>query len=275
MVSPQLENGHSRIAHELLEQIYRADLSVNQFKVIFSIIRHSYGWGKKSAPMSASYLAKDIGIPDRCVTRSLKELRARNIIFRDGSMTGIQKHYDQWLPLTPASPPPDSGVTPDAHVTPDASVLKPLTRLSPPPLTPASPKKESIKERKKEVPPKERSVLTECRDFSFGDFTMRMHQKPSWATKDYVQLTALFKRKPDLTELEWKSRWKRFAESADPFDIKMGLSLGFFCTNFDRFIKDKPKVSSTRFQNWDSERSLELLMQDDTLEGTNDKTRVS
>ena len=48
MASPQIEDGYTKIANELLEAISKVNLSSYEFRVIMAIIRKTYGFNKKS-----------------------------------------------------------------------------------------------------------------------------------------------------------------------------------------------------------------------------------
>ena len=47
MANPQLEDGYTEIANEILEALMRLHLSPNQWQVILCIIRKTYGFKKK------------------------------------------------------------------------------------------------------------------------------------------------------------------------------------------------------------------------------------
>jgi hypothetical protein len=113
--------------------------------------------------------------------------------------------------------------------------------MTAPPLTPVTDNKDNLKERKKRTvlsrPPTSLSV--QCRDFCFEDFKNRTHQEPGWDKGDYVQLARLFQRKPDITFDDFRTRWLRFMDSHDTFVIVQGMSLAWFSTHYNRFIRDE------------------------------------
>jgi phage replication O-like protein O len=45
--TPQLENGYTRVANELMEAIMRFPLNKRELKIILYIIRNSYGYHRK------------------------------------------------------------------------------------------------------------------------------------------------------------------------------------------------------------------------------------
>lgn len=99
MPNPQLENGHTKIANELLEAIYRINLGPYESRVLWCIIRKTYGWNKKVGKLSNSLIAEGTGLARPHVSRTLCQLSERVIITRTGNSTvGLNKDYDQWLP---------------------------------------------------------------------------------------------------------------------------------------------------------------------------------
>jgi len=103
MKSPQKENGFTPIANELLDALSRVDFSPNEIKVLFSIIRKTYGWGKKEDQISFSQFCQSTGLPRRSIIRSLGALKTRNIITVSDAKNSkintykIQKNYALWL----------------------------------------------------------------------------------------------------------------------------------------------------------------------------------
>lgn len=78
--SPQLKNGYTRIANELLEAICRVRLSCYAHRVLLAIIRETYGFHIKSWPISEGRLAKITGLARANVHRALCELEEKKII---------------------------------------------------------------------------------------------------------------------------------------------------------------------------------------------------
>lgn len=96
MASPQKENGFTPIANELLDAFMRLNLSEHAWRIVICIIRHSYGWHKKTAYLTLSQIARATGLDVRLIPRTVKRLCGRGIIIRDGNAYGLQKDYSQW-----------------------------------------------------------------------------------------------------------------------------------------------------------------------------------
>lgn len=102
MASPQLENGYTRIAHELLEAIIHAHFTSRQYAVIFAVIRKTYGVkGSKEAAISISEISQMADISRANASRTVNELVSMNVLHLHGVQSqtriiGINKNYEEW-----------------------------------------------------------------------------------------------------------------------------------------------------------------------------------
>ena len=101
MASPQLEDGYTRVANELLEALIAAPLSGQELRIALTVIRKTYGYGgKKVDRISMGQFEKLTGIPKKRCQIVMKELVEKNIIIKGGSFWkptyGPQKNYKQW-----------------------------------------------------------------------------------------------------------------------------------------------------------------------------------
>ena len=103
MASPQLEDGHTQIANELLESLMRVHLSPNQWQILICIIRKTYGFRKKVDYIANSQIQTATGLGKSVVSRALAELKTRGIIVRNGKVSGIQKDWEKWKVISPAN----------------------------------------------------------------------------------------------------------------------------------------------------------------------------
>lgn len=95
MASPQVEDGYTRIANELLEAIYKSDLSGAEFRVLLCIIRKTYGFHSKSTSMKQSEIVNRTGLHKSTISRVIGVLMARNIVKVNGAV-GINKDWEKW-----------------------------------------------------------------------------------------------------------------------------------------------------------------------------------
>lgn len=140
MTSPQLEDGYTRIANELLDAIIRAPLSKREMKVVFAVIRKTYGFGKKEDDLGLAQLAKMTGLHKPDVSNTVSDLVSKRVLNRQPGkrrhVIGVNKTWTEW-----------DGVSKTLTVSESLTVSKILTeRLvnhSPPPLVIHQPSKEN------------------------------------------------------------------------------------------------------------------------------------
>ena len=118
---PQLERGYTRIAHELLEAILVYPFTGGELKLLFAVIRSTYGWGRKEAVLYVAELAKMTSLSERHTKRLLQRL-AKDQILLKRSITrmrvvmGLNKHFSTWrmrrIPKDAGVPRAKRGVSP-------------------------------------------------------------------------------------------------------------------------------------------------------------------
>lgn len=97
MARPQLEDGYTKVANELLEAIARIKLCAYETKVLIFVIRKTYGWNKKTDWIALSQITENTNILKPNVSRTLRKLEFRNIIIRGNHRhIGLQKDYEKW-----------------------------------------------------------------------------------------------------------------------------------------------------------------------------------
>ena len=106
MANPQLEDGRTEIANELVDTLAKTYFSPAESKIVWSVFRKTYGWHKKSDHISYSQFEEMTGLDKRHIGAPLQRLIDRKIIFssnageRRMSEFGIQKNWELWQ-LTP------------------------------------------------------------------------------------------------------------------------------------------------------------------------------
>jgi len=102
MANPQKEDGHIAIAVEIAEALMKVNLSPYETRVLWCVLRKTYGWQKKLDRISLSQFAASTGLDRRLIPRTIKSLAAKNmlVIFKDEKKRvsyGLQKNYDLWV----------------------------------------------------------------------------------------------------------------------------------------------------------------------------------
>lgn len=96
---PQVEDGFTRIANELLEAVTNAQtcpITLRQMRVVLAVIRKTYGFNKKTDRISDGQLAAETGLSRQNVNKAKKELLAMSVLVMDGNKIGVNKHVDEW-----------------------------------------------------------------------------------------------------------------------------------------------------------------------------------
>ncbi len=105
MASPQKENGFTPIAHELVESFSRTYMSSQESKVLWAIIRKTYGYQKPMDRISFTQFEKMTGMNRWHISNVIKRLVDRKIITRHNEghsfSYGIQKDYELWCEPLP------------------------------------------------------------------------------------------------------------------------------------------------------------------------------
>ena len=96
MANPQLEDGHTRIANEILDNIAKMYLPPNQWQVLMVVIRRTYGFQKKVDRIANSQIAEATGLVKSTISRALRGLSERGLITRNGRSIGLQKDWEKW-----------------------------------------------------------------------------------------------------------------------------------------------------------------------------------
>lgn len=124
MASPQLENGYTKLANELYEQFSKLDASGSAWRVLFVVVRKTYGFHKKEDKISLTQFEESTGLTRKSVCRGIIELVSLNVVTvtKEGYINKyeIQKNYETW-----GSVKPDTSVQNDTK-----SSVKPDTKTS-------------------------------------------------------------------------------------------------------------------------------------------------
>jgi phage replication O-like protein O len=116
--NPQLEDGYTRIANELLEAFARTRLAGQECQVVFAVARLTYGFGKKEDRISYGQIARMTFIARTKIIPLVRALVLKLVLSstNNGTRTPptlrINKHYSEWLPS------PKKGTSPNNRTIP-------------------------------------------------------------------------------------------------------------------------------------------------------------
>jgi phage replication O-like protein O len=94
--SPQVERGFTCIANEIIEALAKTNFSGYQGRCVYLLLRKTYGFRKKADVIALSQWAEGTGLQVSHISRTLKELRQRNIITKIGNKWAFNKNYTRW-----------------------------------------------------------------------------------------------------------------------------------------------------------------------------------
>jgi phage replication O-like protein O len=143
--SPQLENGHGKIANEIMEALSRTYMSSYESQFLWCLFRKTYGWSKKDDWISLSQITEETGIHKAHASRTKKKLITRRIVTQTGNKLAFNKYYSQWMRLPKQVPVTQTGTPAQTGNTPT-----PIQVITPPPKqadTISIPKETSTRER--------------------------------------------------------------------------------------------------------------------------------
>ncbi len=101
MASPQVEDGYTKIANELLEAFCREGLPKTMGQIWWAILRKTYGWNKTEKVVSLKEIQELTEEKLSNISRGIKKLSNRNMITIQKNSKGnllfkIQKDYEKW-----------------------------------------------------------------------------------------------------------------------------------------------------------------------------------
>ncbi len=108
MDSPQLENGYTKIANEIMDALIKFRIPGEERQCLDFIIRKTYGYNKKEDMISNSQFVAATGIKKGNVSRAIKNLISKNIVIKNDNKRipsyRFNKFYKQWKLLSILQP---------------------------------------------------------------------------------------------------------------------------------------------------------------------------
>lgn len=95
--SPQLSNGYTRLANELLEALTRQKLNGREWAVIMAVARYTYGYQRKTHCITGGEIATMTAVSPNHVRDVVAGLLAKKILHRINGCLGLQKDYSLWV----------------------------------------------------------------------------------------------------------------------------------------------------------------------------------
>lgn len=102
MASPQIENGHTKIANEILEQLVKVSLLGSEWSIVLFVIRKTYGWNKKEDQISLTQFEQATNLSRPTVVKTLKNLVIKGVLVKTPLPSyRLQKDWEKWVVNSP------------------------------------------------------------------------------------------------------------------------------------------------------------------------------
>ena len=102
-MAAQLEDGFTRIADQILEEIPKYKLNGTQFRILMVVWRYTYGFSRKDHELSLTFFDKATGLGKTQIDRELKNLIDYDVLkvtqestYTQSRKLGFNKNFDQW-----------------------------------------------------------------------------------------------------------------------------------------------------------------------------------
>ena len=105
MASPQVQDGYTPFANDLLEAIICGGFSQRELVLILVVARATYGWSQKITTISKLELIRRSGLDPSDGYKTIRDLKGRNVLIEDKKGLGIQKNYELWQSCTRGKSP--------------------------------------------------------------------------------------------------------------------------------------------------------------------------
>jgi phage replication O-like protein O len=98
----EIDPGYTGIPNEIVEALYKINLSPYEWRVLMYLLRKTYGWHKTSDRIALSQFTDDIDIDRRLVHRTLKTLSHKKIIVIEKDekarpVYSVQTDHKSWV----------------------------------------------------------------------------------------------------------------------------------------------------------------------------------
>ena len=98
---PQLEDGYTSIANEIVEKLGKLHLSGNEWQIVWIVLRKTYGWHKKSDQISLTQFQKLTGLSRPSVWEAIGKLVGKKVLVVKKepyiNEYSFNKLYNQWI----------------------------------------------------------------------------------------------------------------------------------------------------------------------------------
>ncbi|WP_133179013.1 replication protein [Shewanella decolorationis] len=122
VVKADLDDGYLRLSNTLVDALCRTKLSDRESRVLFAVIRRTYGYGKATDWVSYSQIEEMTEIDTDNVSRVIRGLLKRNVLIKEGKKIGVNPTVSSWAD----KPTKAKTVNSDSENAPSILTVKPV-----------------------------------------------------------------------------------------------------------------------------------------------------
>lgn len=90
------DDGYTRLANDLYDELNLVDLNRNELKVAHTIVRKTYGFNKKTDRIADSQIVEKTNLSRQAVNFAKNSLLRMRVLLMDGTRIGINKVISEW-----------------------------------------------------------------------------------------------------------------------------------------------------------------------------------
>lgn len=95
--SPQKENGYTAIANEILEHLSFAGLNGSEYRIVFVVLRKTYGFQKKADRISLTQFEAFAQMKRSHVASTIASLVHKRVLLKEKGLYSFNKYWKQWV----------------------------------------------------------------------------------------------------------------------------------------------------------------------------------
>jgi phage replication O-like protein O len=102
MANPALKNGYFSIANELAEQFGRVNITGQEWRIIWVLLRMTWGWKKGGKRkdwdwISITQFEQKTGMKRSNVFKTIRSLLAKRLILKQENQLKFNQNYNEWV----------------------------------------------------------------------------------------------------------------------------------------------------------------------------------
>ena len=97
MSNPQIENGYTKIANEILEHLSYPGINGSEFRIILVVLRKTFGFHKKKDMIYLSQYQNATKMGRKQVVETIRDLVGKRILVKENNVYKFNKNWEEWV----------------------------------------------------------------------------------------------------------------------------------------------------------------------------------